>query len=83
MQSDCQRQPLAMHRSPRCLAKTRQATPCQAPAMPNGRCRMHGGTAPGAPIGNRNALRHGLYSGAMLADRRLVAAMIRDLRSLL
>ncbi|MGO8839738.1 MAG: HGGxSTG domain-containing protein [Methyloceanibacter sp.] len=23
--------------------------PCQSPAMPNGRCRMHGGKSPGAP----------------------------------
>ena len=27
-------------------------TPCQSPAMANGRCRMHGGTSPGAPKGN-------------------------------
>ena len=25
----------------------------------NGRCRMHGGKATGAPKGNRNALKHG------------------------
>jgi hypothetical protein len=36
---------LPMHQSPRCGAKTRKGTPCQSPAMPNGRCRMHGGTA--------------------------------------
>jgi uncharacterized protein YjcR len=30
--------------------------------MPNGRCRMHGGTSPGAPKGNRNAWKHGKYS---------------------
>jgi uncharacterized protein YjcR len=30
--------------------------------MPNGRCRMHGGTSPGAPKGNRNAWKHGFYS---------------------
>jgi hypothetical protein len=28
--------------------------PCQSPAMPNGRCRMHGGPSPGAAKGNRN-----------------------------
>jgi hypothetical protein len=31
---------LPMHRSPRCGAKTRTRSACQAPAMPNGRCRM-------------------------------------------
>jgi hypothetical protein len=25
--------------------------------MKNGRCRMHGGTSPGAPKGNKNALK--------------------------
>lgn len=28
------------------------------------RCRMHGGTNPGAPKGNRNALKHGRKSAA-------------------
>jgi hypothetical protein len=32
---------------PRCGAKTRAATPCQSPAMKNGRCRMHGGKCRG------------------------------------
>ena len=31
-------------------ARTRSRNSCQAPAMPNGRCRMHGGMSPGAPI---------------------------------
>ena len=39
----------AMHAAPRCGAKTRRETPCRAPAMANGRCRMHGGKLPGAP----------------------------------
>src|SRR3954466_1529332 len=38
-----------MHLSPRCGAKTRSGRPCHSPAMPNGRCRMHGGASPGAP----------------------------------
>ncbi|WP_442909990.1 HGGxSTG domain-containing protein [Hyphomonas sp.] len=48
--------------SPVCGAKTRRGSYCQAFRMPNGRCRMHGGTSPGAPIGNRNAWKHGRYS---------------------
>ncbi|WP_162136956.1 HGGxSTG domain-containing protein [Magnetospirillum molischianum] len=51
-----------MHLSPRCGAKTRAGTPCQSPAMANGRCRMHGGTSPGAPKGEANGnWRHGAY----------------------
>jgi hypothetical protein len=33
---------LDMQRARRCGAKTRKGSSCQAPAMPNGRCRMHG-----------------------------------------
>ncbi len=33
--------------APRCGAATRCGHPCQGPAMANGRCRMHGGTATG------------------------------------
>lgn len=49
-------------KAPRCGAMTRKGTPCKAPAMANGRCRMHGGCSPGAPVGNKNALKHGLYT---------------------
>ena len=46
----------AMHAAaPRCGAKTRRGTPCRAPAMANGRCRMHGGKLRGGPPGNRYA----------------------------
>ena len=55
------KKPLPMHLSSRCGARTRRATECQSPAMPNGRCRMHGGTSPGAPLGNQRAVKHGLY----------------------
>lgn len=33
--------------APRCGAQTRAGQPCCGPAMPNGRCRMHGGTSTG------------------------------------
>ena len=29
--------------------------PCQCPAMPNGRCRIHGGKSPSAPRGNKHS----------------------------
>ena len=31
----------------RCGAKTRSGMPCLCPAMPNGRCRLHGGLSTG------------------------------------
>jgi hypothetical protein len=73
---------LPMHMSPRCLARTRAETPCQSPAMPNGRCRMHGGKAPGAPKGNSHALRHGRYSAEAIAERRELGALLRDMKAL-
>lgn len=56
--------PLAMHRSPRCGARTRSGSPCQSPTVKGRkRCRMHGGAAgSGAQAGNRNALKHGRYA---------------------
>lgn len=48
--------------------------------MPNGRCRMHGGTNPGAPKGNQNAFKHGRYSAAAIADRRMLSALISEMR---
>lgn len=73
---------LPMHRSPRCGARTRAGNRCRSPAMPNGRCRLHGGLSPGAPKGNRNALKHGRYTADALASRREVAALVRAMRAL-
>jgi hypothetical protein len=75
-------------KAPRCGAKTRRGTACQGPAMPNGRCRMHGGpsTGPRTPEGRERSrqasLKHGYYSARakMLRSRsRLVLASLRDL----
>ncbi len=74
---------LPMHLSPRCGAHCRTTgQPCQNAAMANGRCRMHGGTNPGAPKGNRNAFKHGRYTAEAIARRREVAALIRAMRAL-
>ena len=52
-----------MAKAPRCLARTRKGGACQSPAVKGRkRCRMHGGTNPGAPKGNRNAWKHGARS---------------------
>ena len=67
---------LAIHQSPRCGARTRRGSSCQAPAMPNGRCRMHGGPSPGGPKGNKNALKHGRYSAEAVAARQHAAAIL-------
>ena len=45
------------HECPRCGAQTRRGTLCLAPAMPNGRCRMHGGTSTGPSAYSSEAAR--------------------------
>lgn len=42
--------------------------------MANGRCRLHGGKSPGAPRGNKNALKHGYYS----AEEQELRAEVRE-----
>jgi hypothetical protein len=60
--------------APRCGARTRTGAPCRSPAMPNGRCRMHGGKSTGprtlAGLDRLRAAttRHGTY--ATSASRR-------------
>lgn len=75
----------AMQHSPRCGAKTRKGTPCKSPAVAGKRrCRMHGGAkGSGAPVGNQNALKHGLYTAEAKAMRRHVRALTRSTRTLI
>jgi uncharacterized protein YjcR len=73
---------LDMHRAKRCGARTRSGKLCQSPAMANGRCRMHGGPSPGAPKGNRNAFKHGLYTSEAIARRLKSSSLIRAARSI-
>lgn len=72
------------HVAPRCGAKTRMGTPCRSPAVKGKhRCRMHGGTSPGAPKGNRNALKHGRYTIARKVERVKVGQTIQELERLI
>jgi len=73
MQSRIEASPLPMHHSPRCGAKTRKGTPCQSPAMKNGRCRMHGGKTP---------IKHGHFTKAAKAKRKAIAALIKQSREM-
>lgn len=75
----------AMRASPRCGAKTRKGTPCQAPAVSGKlRCRMHGGAAgSGAPNGNQNALKHGQFTRENLEWQAHVRQLVRDGRKLI
>jgi hypothetical protein len=73
----------------RCGARRkRDGLPCQAPAMKNGRCWVHGGPSTGArtPEGRKRArtarLVHGFYSAAAKSERREARAIARAVRDL-
>jgi hypothetical protein len=75
--------------APRCGAKTRAGTPCRAAAIPNGRCRMHGGmstgprTAEGIKRIRASRTKHGRYSQAAIKQRQESRAAVRMIRALL
>ncbi len=70
----------------RCGAMTRKGTPCKAPAMANGRCRMHGGkstgprTSEGLERSRKANFKHGLYSSESIAARRYMSQFLRESR---
>jgi hypothetical protein len=44
---------------------------------------MHGGMSSGAPKGNRNAYKHGLYTAEAISRRRQIALLIRTAQQLI
>ncbi len=74
-----------MINSARCGAKTRTGTPCKSPAVHGkNRCRMHGGAeGSGAPKGNKNALKNGLYTKESIEERKQLNKMIKDYKKAL
>ena len=60
----------------KCTDLTKSGTPCKAWAVPETkppRCAAHGGSKkpPGAPPGNQNAKKHGVYAASELPDHDL------------
>lgn len=74
-----------MMASRRCGAKTRAGTPCRSPAVAGRkRCRMHGGAkGSGAPPGNQNAFKHGMYTREELEFRKELSQLMRASRKTL
>ena len=78
------------HAASRCGARRkRDGKPCCQPAMPNGRCRVHGGlsTGPRTPEGlersRRSNWKHGHYSAEAKQVRREARQQYRLLRQLI
>jgi hypothetical protein len=85
MAGDHPRNTREMRASPRCGAKTRKGTPCEAPAVSGkARCRMHGGAkGSGAPKGNKNALKTGAHTAEMKAFREEMREIVLESREFL
>ena len=68
-----------------CGARTQSGKPCRSPAVRGKRrCGIPGGApGSGAPLGNRNALKHGRYTAQAIAARRAVRALLRESRELM
>lgn len=67
----------------RCGAKTRSGEPCKNYAMPNGRCRMHGGKSTGPRDKtklkqNKNAEKHGFFSKYLPEDTLNILQEIQE-----
>jgi hypothetical protein len=73
----------------RCGAKTRRGTSCQCPAMPNGRCRLHGGlsTGPRTTAGieriRQAVTKHGRYSKRARGEREHYRKLLQHWREML
>jgi hypothetical protein len=72
--------------APRCGARSkRTGKPCRGAAMPNGRCKVHGGksTGPRTPEGlarsRRANWKHGYFSREAKAERSRVRQYLRSL----
>jgi len=76
-------------KAPRCGAKTRKGTSCKAPAMKNGRCRLHGGksTGPKTPEGieriRQAHLIHGKYTKEAIEERKKFYSFLRQIKGII
>jgi len=67
--------------APRCGAKNRAGNPCRAPAMANGRCRLHGGKCTGPRTAEGKAAfiathtKHGRYAAPQRATNLYVRTL--------
>ncbi|MDF2940228.1 MAG: hypothetical protein K0R66_870 [Gammaproteobacteria bacterium] len=59
-------------------------TSCLAPSTKKGRCKLHGGArGSGAPIGNRNALKHGRHTNQNIAGVKEMKKLIKSINDLI
>ena len=69
---------MRLERARRCGARTRAGSPCRCPAMPNGKCRLHGGLSPGAPRGTANGnYRDGYWTCEAVEERKFIRLLLK------
>lgn len=81
--------PWAFMKALKCGAKTRKGIPCMAPAMKNGRCRLHGGKSTGPKTSEgierikQAHFKHGQFAKDTIAARKEFNAILRKYRQTL
>jgi glucans biosynthesis protein len=71
---------------PRCSAIAKSTGKrCRNPTMKNhDLCCVHAGLyRPGAPTGNKNSLKHGLYTADAIAERKKLDHVVKEMHDLL
>ena len=77
MKQDLSQRVAQMNETRRCGARTRGGQPCRCPAMPNGKCRIHGGLSPGAPRGVANGrYTDGYWTREAVEERRFIRLLL-------
>src|SRR5258705_8326760 len=78
MSRDVSQRVTQMNDTPRCGARTRAGRVCRCPAMPNGKCRLHGGLSPGAPRGFANGrFRDGYWTREAIEERKFIRSLLK------
>ncbi len=76
--------PFDLSTLPRCKAMSKQTGECcKQPAMANGKCHWHGGKSSGAPVGNNNALKDGMYTAEAIEQRKFLSTLMRSCKDVL
>ena len=77
MKRELSRRVIQVNDTPRCRAKTRVGGSCRRRAMPNGKCRIHGGLSPGAPRGVANGrYTDGCWTREAVEERRFIRLLL-------
>ena len=77
--------PLDLRTLPRCNATAKSTgRRCGNPAMKGKKvCYIHGGKSKGAPIGNRNALKHGNFTTEAIERRYYLRMLLKESKELI